>query len=139
MKRELIKKITFVVMCLTFLAAFTISCTLPDDENNLRHSLKFEMTGNYTGNLKATIIYASLDKSGTETIDVASLPWSKEIEVVGPYELSIGTMTGDKTGNKNEEVTVKMYVDGSAVKSITAIADADGHIFSDIIKFEGEN
>lgn len=140
MKREFFKKITFVMMCLTILAVFTTSCGRDDDDELVKHTLKFEIAGNYTGNLKASVIFAGKDSADVESEDVSKLPWSKEVEVKGAYEMSITANSWDKPGKKGEKITIKMYADGKEVKSKTLTANADGDIVSTgIISYSGGN
>ncbi len=138
MKREFFKKITFVMMCLTVLAVFTTSCS-KDDDDPVKHTLKFEVTGTYTGNLKATLTYGSETSADGGIEDIAKLPWSKEVEVTGAYAMGIGIGTWDKSGKKGEKATIKLYVDGKEVKSTTVTTDNDGDITSSIIQYSGGN
>jgi len=138
MKREFIRKITFVMMCLTVLAVFTTSCR-DDDDEPVQHTLKFEISGNYTGDLKANLIFAGEDSADVETADVTKLTWTKEVEVKGAYNMSMSAMTWDKPGKKGEKITMKMYADGKEVKSSSVTADNDGDIASGIISYSGGN
>lgn len=138
MKREFFKKITFVMMCLTVLAVFTTSCSKDDDEP-AKHTLKFEISGNYTGDLKASVIFAGEDSADVESADITKLTWSKEVEVKGAYNLSMSAMTWQKSGKKGEKITMKLYADGKEVKSSTVTADNDGDIASGIISYSGGN
>lgn len=138
MKREFIRKIAFVAMCLTVLAVFTTSCRDDDDEPTT-HTLKFEISGNYTGDLKANLIFAGEESGDVETADITKLTWSKQAEVKGAYNMSMSAMTWDKSGKKGEKITMKLYADGKEVKSSTVTADNDGDIASGIISFSGGN
>lgn len=138
MKREFIRKIAVVAMCLTVLAVFTTSCR-DDDDEPVEHTLKFEIKGTYTGNLKATLTYGSETSLDGGIEDVPKLPWSKEVKVKGAYAMGIGVMTWDKSGKKGETAVIKMYVDGKEVKSSTATADNDGDIMSNTMQYSGGN
>ena len=138
MKREFFRKIASTAICLTAIAVLTTSCSKDDDEA-ANHKLKFQLTGNYTGNLKATITYGDQQNADAETEDVSKLPWTKEVDVKGPYAMGIGVMTWDKSGKKGEKVNIKLYVDGVEVKSTSATADADGDVMSNIIQYTGGN
>lgn len=138
MKREFIRRIAFVAMCLTFLAVFTTSCR-DDDDEPATHTLKFEIKGTYTGSLVATLTYGGETSAEGGSEDIAKLPWNKEVEVTGAYAMGIGAMTWNKSGKKGETAIIKMYVDGKEVKSTTATADADGDIFSNAIQYTGGN
>lgn len=136
MNKTIIRKITFSFICLSALAMFAISCR--DDNEPANHTLKFEIKGNYTGNLKATITYGSMDNVNAEAEDVEKLTWTKSVDVKGEYAMGIGAMTWDKSGKKGEKITIKMYVDGKEVKSTTATADNDGDIMSNLIQYSGK-
>ena len=90
-------------------------------------SVKFEITGNYTGH----ILVAYTDNiTGTRTLTVTSLPWTKE-STFSAETLGVGlggnTLSAN-TGMPGQTVTVKIYSAGSVVRTNTAAADENGLI-----------
>lgn len=88
---------------------------------------KYEITGNYSGQLSVAYTNAS---GATESTTVTSLPWTLKLTFapsVGGMGMGGNSVIG-KTGAAGQLVTVKMYSKGVVVQSGNATADANGII-----------
>ncbi len=128
------KKLTLLFSIVLFASS---SCLVSCKKNNNRpdpiqtptpiKSAKFEITGNYSGQL--LVVYND-NVSGNTSVVVTSLPWSKTIDypnsVIG---IGIGGNTSNQSfGVSGQTATVKIYNGTSVVKSGSAIADGNGVI-----------
>ncbi|WP_306354146.1 hypothetical protein [Flavobacterium sp. '19STA2R22 D10 B1'] len=125
MKKSILKSIgiiAVVVMSLT-------SCSSSDDDNGgggnaNQRNVKFEVTGNFTGDLSATFIVAS---GGAVSEDLPSLPWIKEIT----YEPSVsgtGISVGGTGGVAGQTLTVKIFSGGTLISTTPATANNNGTV-----------
>ena len=86
--------------------------------------VKFEVTGNFTGEMSAVFLTAS---GGGTTESINTLPWSKTIT----YESSVPTTqigVAGAGGNFGETLTVKVIVGGSEKSSTPGTATNSGSI-----------
>ena len=99
------KKLSIVL--LTVLTVFT-SCKKDDDNNNpgnTSRTIRYEVTGNFTGTLNATYITTS---GGATSEDFTSLPWSKEITyAAGVTSASIQTGGFNGVAGQKLKLTIK--------------------------------
>lgn len=98
------KKLTFAV-----LAALTIlvSCKKdadkqPGDNNNTSRVIRYELTGNFTGQIVASYTTAA---GGTANDEVLSLPWVKEITYAPSVTAAILAVSGGG-GVAGQKVTI---------------------------------
>lgn len=118
-----ILKTLAIVLTLAFTA---VSCSSDDDNSKPGSSrdVKYEITGNYTGELSATFF----DKGGNPlNEDVTKLPWTKEVTVDASVQ-GITMSAGGHGGIKDQTLTAKIYVGGQVVKETTAKTNNDGII-----------
>jgi len=122
-------KSIFKTAALVLTLAFTaVSCSSDDDNDSGAGSgsrdVKYEITGNFTGELDAT--YS--EKSGAPLIeDVTSLPWTKEF-TANPDSNGVLLNTSGGGGVAGQTVTAKIYVGGKVVSELTGTANSDGII-----------
>lgn len=121
-KLQLIKWISTAVL-VSFFALLLNSCR--DDEST---DVKFEITGNFTGELEAVVSVSSENSSEGGSNQVKTLPWSKEYtSAVGRTELGIST-SSTKAGASGQTITISIYRGGKQVERLVATTNADGHI-----------
>lgn len=120
-------KSIFKTAVLVLTLAFTaVSCSSDDDNNSEAASrdVKYEITGNFTGELDVTY----MEKSGAPLIeDVPALPWTKEF-TANPDSDGALVHTSGLGGIAGQTVTAKIYVGGKVVSELTGTADSDGII-----------
>jgi len=122
-------KSIFKTAALVLTLAFTaVSCSSDDDNDSGAGSgsrdVKYEITGNYTGDLDVTY----LEKSGAAlNEDVDALPWTKEF-TANADSPGASFQTSGNGGVKGQTLTGKVYVGGKVVKELTATATEDGII-----------
>lgn len=125
-----IKTLIFKILFLISIFFVVVSCTKKKDPAPVAapatNVKKYEITGNYSGNLLVAYTNAS---GGTESTTVTSLPWSLELT----FAPSVGGMgfgggSNGKNGVAGQTLTSKMYSKGVVVQSGNATADANGVI-----------
>ncbi len=120
-------KSIFKTLAIVLTLAFTaVSCSSDDDNDSVSGSrdVKYEITGNFTGELDATY----LEKSGAPLIeDVLSLPWTKEFTADADSDGALVHASGGG-GVAGQTVTAKIYVGGKVVSELTGTANSDGII-----------
>ena len=110
------------------LFATTSSCK--KDSNNTppattTHKIKLEITGTFTGKLDAVIA----DNDGlTETIEVTSLPWTKEKTYTGTAKAigiggNVNTVNAAQAG---KTIITKIYDNGKEVKTASVTCKENG-------------
>lgn len=112
-----------VVLTLAFTA---VSCSSDNDDNNSAASrdIKYEVTGNFAGQLDATYI----EKGGNAlNEDINALPWTKEFTADASTNGVTLNVSG-LGGAPGQTITVKIYAGGNVVKELTATANNDGII-----------
>jgi len=113
-----------IMLMLTLVFTFA-SCSSDDDNNSGTSSreVKYEITGNYTGEMDVTY----LEKSGAPlNEDINTLPWTKEYTATEASSASI--QAGGFGGVKGQTLTGKIYVGGKVVSELTATANDNGII-----------
>ncbi|MGF1924708.1 MAG: MmpS family transport accessory protein, partial [Bacteroidia bacterium] len=92
-------------LTLALIAALTIfaSCKKDDDKkpNNSSRTLRYEVTGNFTGSLIASYTNAS---GGTDNVQI-TLPWNKEIAFAAGVTAANLVISGNQ-GVAGQKVTV---------------------------------
>ncbi|GGF19166.1 hypothetical protein [Flavobacterium limi] len=115
-----------IMLMLTLVFTFA-SCSSDDNDNdsvNKSRDVKYEVTGNYTGQLDVTY----MEKSGAPLIeDITSLPWTKEFTADADSDGAL-VHTSGYGGIKDQTVTAKVYVGGKVVSELTGKADSEGII-----------
>ena len=116
---------------LSIFATFTmLSCSKDEvgsGGNSGSRDVKYEITGNYSGNL---IVAAATNNGVTEAFEVDKLPWSTSFTAKSSVNTLVMVVTGGagKLGKKGETVTLKIYVGGKEVDASTGTALSDGII-----------
>ncbi|WP_133259735.1 hypothetical protein [Pseudochryseolinea flava] len=107
------------------LAMVAMACSSDDgDDNAGSREVKFEVTGNFTGQLNAVLITAS---GGGTSESINALPWSKTIT----YESNVPTTQisiAGAGGDPGETITVKVIVGGKEKSSTPGTATNSGTI-----------
>lgn len=119
-----ILKTLAIVLTLSFTA---VSCSSDNDEDNsapVSRDVKYEVSGNYTGNLDVTYTEAG---GGALNEDITSLPWTKEFTAAANTQ-GVTLSIGGHGGVKDQTVTIKIFVGGKEVRNLPATANADGII-----------
>ncbi|SHG69194.1 hypothetical protein [Flavobacterium defluvii] len=117
-----ILKTLAVVLTLAFTA---VSCSSDNDDSSAAsRDIKYEVTGNYAGQLDATYI----EKGGNALNEnINALPWTKEFTAdAGTNGVTLNV--GGTGGTAGQTITVKIYAGGNVVKELTATANNDGII-----------
>lgn len=119
------------------LATLTItSCNkASDDGGDSRDNRKitYEITGTFTG--KFDVVYSDNINGNTHLTNV-TLPWTKEIEY-GSDVLTVGIgAQASAMGVANQKAIVKIYSNGSMVKSDSAIAGSLGQMLIPTITYQ---
>ncbi len=127
---------TFTIALITALTFFA-SCSNDEDNEpqNTSRTLRYELTGNFSGsNIIAAYTTAS---GGTVTEQITSLPWNKEIT----FDSTVGganMVVSGAGGTAGQQVTLVIKRGGNQVGTpTTATADAGGTftISSPVITF----
>lgn len=109
------------------LAFTTVSCSSDNDNNELAtasRDVKYEITGNFTGELDVTY----MERSGAPLIeDVPALPWTKEFTADSGSDGAL-VHTSGFGGVAGQTVTAKIYIGGQVVSELTGTANSDGII-----------
>lgn len=108
---------------ITALSVFT-SCSKDNVTNNSSRTIRYELTGNFTGN--NIIIAYTTASGGTITEQIVSLPWTKEITFDAGVSGANITISG-AGGIAGQQATLIVKKGGNPVGSpTTATADARG-------------
>lgn len=123
-------RLAFVTLACVALAVVAAGCGGGDDGPTTpppagARTVKYEITGNYTGAL--TIAYTT-ESSATVSAEVSALPWSKSVTFPrGAFGVGIaGGSTVGRGGVAGQTVTVRIYAGDSVVQSEVATAAASG-------------
>jgi hypothetical protein len=121
MKIKIMKK--SIIACLM---AFTmlVSCKKDKDNepNNTSRTLRYEVTGNFTGSL----IVSYTNTSGSTANDRVTLPWNKEITYASNVSAAIVALTGNG-GASGQKVTLLIKRGGTQVGApFEVVAEATG-------------
>jgi hypothetical protein len=115
------------IVALFLTAGIFSACGGKDSVSPQSRLVKYEVTGNYSGQL--TVAYTNASGS-LEDIIVTAIPWSKEFTMaagVGGGGFG-GNSVISKPGAPGQTTVSKIYIGGKEVKSANAIADANGNI-----------
>lgn len=121
------KKNVFSVIMVILAASVLYGCSKKSDDNgggggNSR-KIKYEISGTFSG--KLDVLYTDNVNGGTGLSNIA-IPWTKEIEY-GANVLAIGIgAQGSTAGVAGQTASIKIYSNGTVVKTTTATADASG-------------
>lgn len=130
----------FAAMMLTASATvlFTACSKSNDDKkntaptNNDSRKIKYEITGNYSG--KFDVAYSDNINGMTHVTDV-TLPWSKEIQYSSNVmTIGIGAQAS-AVGTPGQTATIKIYSNGTVVKTSTATAGSLGEMLIPTIAY----
>jgi hypothetical protein len=114
-----IKLLTFISLLAG--ALFISSCN-DDDAPAKSRDIRFEISGNFTGDLNVTFITAS---GGGTTEDIPSLPWVKSITYASTVASTALTVAGGG-GVAGQTITLKVFAGGNEVSSTPAVANSNG-------------
>ena len=92
--------------------------------NNSSRTLRYEITGNYSGSLVASYTTAT---GGTANETVTTLPWAKEITYASSVTAADIAIAGNG-GTVGQQVTVIVKRGGTQVSSTTTTADNAGSL-----------
>lgn len=112
----------FVLSLLTIVLLFGACKKNDQPNNNASRTLKFEISGSYSGSLIASYTTAS---GSTVNEPVSTVPWSKEITYASNVSAAIIAITGTG-GTAGQQVTVIVKRGSTQVSSTTATADNSG-------------
>lgn len=128
-KTKQMKK-TFLITLTAFLAiAFTfMSCKkddTPDEPRKNSRSVKYEITGNYTGKLN---IVTNSNIGTMDSYNDISIPWTKELTY--PNNVIFVGIGGNSStaGAAGQTVTLKVYSGGNLIYTKIVAAGANGLI-----------
>lgn len=121
---------TFKNLMLMLTLVFSIASCSSDNDNdnddtvNTSREVKYEITGNFSGELDASY----LEKSGAPLIeDITALPWTKEFTADADSDGALVHASG-YGGVSGQTVTAKVIVGGKVVSELTGTANSDGII-----------
>ena len=119
-----LKQFSLSLLALALILVLQSGCKKDkDDNNNSNRNVKYELSGTYTG--KFHIIITD-NESGSQTYDNVTIPWSKEVSYSGKV-IAVGIGTSATTqGGAGQTAFLKIYSNGTVVKSTNANADANG-------------
>jgi hypothetical protein len=119
-----LKQFSLPVLAMALLVVFMPGCSKDkDDNNNSNRTLKYELSGTYTGKFHIII---SDSESGSQTFDNVTIPWSKEITYPNKI-VAVGIGAAVTTeGGAGQTAFLKIYSGGSVVKSTNATSDNNG-------------
>lgn len=99
-----------------------MSCDKKDQDNQSSRTLRYELTGNFTGSLVASYTTAT---GGTANETVTTLPWNKEITYAASVTAAVVAISGNG-GSPGQQVTAAVKRDGIRVATIVATANSSG-------------
>jgi len=118
------KNVLTTVIGLLFFVSF-VSCSKDDNDSPNRRTVKYEITGNFTG--KLTIVYND-NVSGNTVLNDVTLPWSKDITYPATVTgIGIGAQSST-SGTPGQTATMKIYSGGTVVKSSSGTAGSVGEL-----------
>jgi hypothetical protein len=100
---------------------FLSSCN-DDDAPAKSRDIRFEVSGNFTGDLNVTFITAS---GGGTSEDITALPWVKSITYASTVPSTAITVAGGG-GVAGQTITLKVFAGGDEVSSTPATANSNG-------------
>ncbi|MBW1658119.1 MULTISPECIES: MmpS family transport accessory protein [Flavobacterium] len=113
-----------IVLTLAFTA---VSCSSDNDDNgsgNNSRDVRYEITGNYTGNASVTYF----EKGGNAlNEDITKLPWTKEFTAEAK-SMGASLSASGYGGQAGQTLTGKLYIGGKLENELTATANSDGII-----------
>ncbi|MBN8782176.1 MAG: hypothetical protein J0G98_03855 [Terrimonas ferruginea] len=105
-----------------FILLVFVSCDKTDQENQSSRTLRYELTGTFTGSLVASYTTAS---GGTANETVTDLPWSKEITYAANVTAAVVAISGNG-GSPGQQVAAEVKQGGTQVASTVATANSSG-------------
>lgn len=119
-----LKVVRSLAIVFTFLVCFS-SCMKDPPSVSGDRSIKYEITGNFTG--KLTIVYND-NINGNTVSNNDSIPWTKQLRLpLSVVAIGIGAQSSVR-GLSGQTVTLKIYSSNNAVKTSTATAGSVGEI-----------
>ena len=105
-------------------AAFVFNSCEGEKENlsNTSRTLRYELTGNYSG---TTIASYTTANGGTANEQVSSIPWTKELTYSGTVTAAILAVSGNN-GTAGQELTIVIKRGNSQVSSTKVVANSIG-------------
>ncbi|MEE1961989.1 hypothetical protein V1387_04775 [Allomuricauda taeanensis] len=103
------------------------SCSSDDGSAPQSREMKYEITGNYSGEM--VIVYS--DEGGNQQIaEAESLPWSKSVTIDGDVSVIVlgASNSVGNPGNEGETILLKIYRGDSVVEESTVTAISDGYM-----------
>ncbi|KAB7530211.1 hypothetical protein F8C76_01500 [Flagellimonas olearia] len=128
------KKISWA-LALLIMVTFA-ACSSDDGPASQNRNMKYELTGNYSGEI--TVIYS--DEGGNQQIaETSSLPWSKSVTIDGDVPVVVLGVGNSVTnpGNEGETTVLKIYSGKRVVEESSVTAISDGYMnFSITYEFD---
>lgn len=93
--------------------------------NSTSRAIKYEITGNYSGEI---IAVATTNNDDFEVIEIKKLPWKLEFTAKESIKTVIIQAQGSTPGVAGQTATLKTYVGGTEVSSGTGTALSSGFI-----------
>ena len=119
-----LKQFSLSVLALALFVVLLSGCKKDkDDNNNSNRTVKYELSGTFTGKFHIII---SDTESGSQTYDNITIPWSKEV-TYGTKVLGVGIGASVTTyGQAGQTALLKIYSGGNVVKTTNGTADQNG-------------
>lgn len=119
-----LKQFSLSVLALALFIVLLSGCKKDkDDNNNSNRTIKYELSGTYTGKFHIII---SDTESGSQTYDNVTIPWSKEVNY-STKVLAVGIGAVATTyGQAGQTALLKIYSGGNVVKTTNGTADQNG-------------
>ncbi|WP_116789880.1 hypothetical protein [Flavobacterium psychrotrophum] len=109
-----------------FMAASVLATSCSDDDDsgstNSSREIKYEVTGNFTGDITAAY---TTESGGATTAEITSLPWSLAI-TAAPSVQAVAFSVQGSGGTDGQQVDVKIHQGGREVSSVKATANSSG-------------
>jgi hypothetical protein len=117
------KQLTFLATISFYIFSFT-ACSKPIDGDTVNPSrtIRYEVTGNFTGTMTASYTTAS---GGTANDPVSTLPWNKEITYNSSVTAAIIAFSGNG-GAAGQQVSIVIKKGGQTVSTTPLTAGPSG-------------
>jgi hypothetical protein len=119
---QLLSPLFAVLSLLSLSIILVLSSCGKDDTPAKSRDIKFEITGNFSGQLDATYITAS---GGATNESITSLPWTKSITYTATA-LSTNMTVGGGGGVAGQTLTIKVFAGGALVSTTPGTANSSG-------------
>jgi len=118
------QKVKLFLLLTLAVSFFGVSCDKDDDKGGSSRTVKYEISGSYTGRLVISYTTAS---GGTTLEETTTLPWAKEIT----YASTVTGATlgiGGNGGAAGQTISIVVKKGGTQVSSTPATANSSGGV-----------